>query len=132
MAGNPTVPSGAFFDAFTKERGLWNCFTIDAFDSPNLKGLDLEQLLRFDPMQGGPLDRNPFLYLVSKRWVYDQYQAWWQGSESSSPNWLARFPDQAQNSLVKLVWLERAKQRAPENPVDSGSAPLIAGVDVGG
>ena len=39
MAGNPTVPSGAFFDAFTKDRGLWNCFTIGAFDSPNLKGL---------------------------------------------------------------------------------------------
>src|SRR5579863_10498642 len=36
MAGNPTVPSGAFFDAFSKERSLWNCFTIGAFDSPNL------------------------------------------------------------------------------------------------
>src|SRR6266446_3928315 len=40
MAGNPTVPSGAFFDAFTKERGIWNCFTISAFDSPNLIGLE--------------------------------------------------------------------------------------------
>src|SRR5580658_9898054 len=45
MAGNPTVPSGAFFDAFTKERGLWNCITIDAFDSPNLKGMKLQELL---------------------------------------------------------------------------------------
>src|SRR5208337_4702583 len=25
MAGNPTIPSGAFFDAFNSERGLWNC-----------------------------------------------------------------------------------------------------------
>ena len=33
MAGNPTVPSGAFFDAFSKERGLRNPFTISAFDS---------------------------------------------------------------------------------------------------
>jgi phage terminase large subunit len=38
MAGNPTTPSGAFFDAFAGERGLWNCFTISAFDSPNLAG----------------------------------------------------------------------------------------------
>jgi hypothetical protein len=57
-------------------------------------------------------------------------------SESSSPNWLsrvlARFPDQAQNALIKMVWLERAKQRALQNPVDTGSAPLVAGVDVGG
>src|SRR5689334_6387013 len=42
MAGNPTVPSGAFFDAFTKDRALWNCFSISAFDSPNLQGLSLE------------------------------------------------------------------------------------------
>jgi phage terminase large subunit len=137
MAGNPTVPSGAFFDAFTKERGLWNCFTISAFDSPNLQGLDLEQLLRLDPADGGALDRNPFPHLVTKRWVYDQYSAWWHGNESSSPNWLsrvlARFPDQAQNALIKMVWLERAKQRALQNPTtDAGSSPLVAGVDVGG
>jgi phage terminase large subunit len=136
MAGNPTVPSGAFFDAFTKERGLWNCFTIDAFDSPNLKGLGLEQLLRLDPADGGPLDCNPFPFLVTKRWVYEQYFQWWHGSESSSPNWLsrvlARFPDQAQNALIKLIWLERAKRRAVEQPLaDDGASPLVAGVDVG-
>jgi len=64
MAGNPTTPSGAFFDAFTTERGLWNCITIGAFDSPNLSGLELEQLLRLDPAEGGSLDQNPFPYLV--------------------------------------------------------------------
>jgi phage terminase large subunit len=136
MAGNPTVPSGAFFDAFTKERGLWNCITIDAFDSPNLKGMKLEQLLQLDPAEGGPLDQNPIPYLATKRWVYDQYLAWWHGSESSSPNWLSRvraeFPDQAQNALIKMAWLERAKQRVLQSPVDTRSAPLFAGVDVGG
>jgi hypothetical protein len=137
MAGNPTIPSGAFFDAFSKERGLWSCFTIDPFDSPNLKGLTLEQLLRMDPNEGGPLDRNPIPYLVTKRWVFDQYLAWWHGSESSSPNWLsrvlARFPDQAQNALFKMIWLERAKRNALQNPIsDSGAGPLVAGVDVGG
>src|ERR1700730_14476787 len=30
MAGNPTTPSGAFFDAFTTERRLWNCITVGA------------------------------------------------------------------------------------------------------
>jgi hypothetical protein len=137
MAGNPTVPSGAFFDAFTKERGLWNCFTIDSFDSPNLKGMGLAELLALDPAEGGPLDQNSFPFLVTKRWVYDQYTVWWHGSESSSPNWLsrvlARFPAQAQNALIKMVWLERAKQAALQNPIsDSGSGPLVAGVDVGG
>ncbi len=137
MAGNPTIPSGAFFDAFSKERGLWNCFTISAFDSPNLHGLSLEQLLRMDPADGGPLDQNPVPYLVTKRWVFDQYQSWWHGDEHASPNWLsrvlARFPDQAQNALIKLAWLERAKRRALQAPATSGAGggPLFAGVDVG-
>ena len=137
MAGNPTVPSGAFFDAFTRERGLWNCISIDALDSPNLEGLTLEQLLQLDPREGGPLDQNPVPYLTTKRWVYDQYLVWWHGDEGSSPNWMARvraeFPDQAQNALIKLSWLERAKQQGLRQPVvAAGSSRLVAGVDVGG
>src|SRR6202040_619965 len=116
MAGNPTIPSGAFFDAFHRERSSWNCITIDAFDSPNLQGLTLEQLLQMDPIEGGPLDQNPVPYLVTRRWVYDQYRVWWLGDERSSPNWMSRvrgqFPDQAKNALIKLAWLERALERA--------------------
>jgi phage terminase large subunit len=137
MAGNPTVPSGAFFDAFTRERGLWNCFTISVFDSPNLKGITLEQLLAMDPAEGGPLDQNAIPFMATKRWVYDQYLSSWHGDESSSPNWLSRvlakFPDQAQNALIKLAWLERAKERAGAQPVEeNGADRLTAGVDVGG
>jgi hypothetical protein len=86
MAGNPTVPSGPFFDAFGRERGLWNGITIDAFDSPNLKGLILEELLQLDPSERGPLDQNAIPYLTTKRWVYEQHAAWWHGDEGNSPN----------------------------------------------
>jgi hypothetical protein len=65
-----------------------------------------------DPSEGGPLDQNPVPYLVTGRWIFDQYRVWWHGDERSSPNWMSRvrgqFPDQAQNALIKLVWLERA------------------------
>jgi phage terminase large subunit len=137
MAGNPTVPSGPFFDAFNRERGLWKCLSIDAFDSPNLAGLDLERLLAMDPAEGGPLDDNPFPQLATRRWVFEQYKAWWHGNESSSPQWLsrvlARFPEQSDRALFKLKWLERARERTLQNPVtDTGSGPLVAGVDVGG
>jgi len=136
MAGNPTLASGPFYEAFTRQRELWNCISIDAFDSPNLKGVGLEELLQMDTAEGGPLDQNPLPHLVSRRWVRDQYVAWWHGDQVSSPNWMSRvraqFPDQAQNALIKLNWLERAKRRALERPVvDDGSRPLVAGVDVG-
>jgi hypothetical protein len=138
MAGNPTAPSGAFYDAFTKDRGLWNCFTIGVFDSPNLKGITLEQLLEMDPSEGGPLEQNPIQYLATKRWVYDQRQTWWHGDESSSPHWMSRvmaeFPAQAEDALFKMIWLERARQRAIEAPRKGSptNLPLFAGVDVGG
>lgn len=41
MAGNPTTPSGPFYDAFHRERSSWNCISIDALDSPNLEGISL-------------------------------------------------------------------------------------------
>jgi phage terminase large subunit len=90
-----------------------------------------------DPAEGGPLDQNPIPYLATKRWVYDQYLSWWHGDEGSSPNWLsrvlARFPDQAEDALFKMIWLERAKQRAIETPAGAPTnLPLFAGVDVGG
>jgi phage terminase large subunit len=136
MAGNPILPAGAFFDGFSRGRDLWNCITVDAFDSPNLAGLSLEQLLQMDPSAGGPLDQNPVSYLVTRRWVYDQYKVWWHGDERSSPNWMSRvrgeFPDQAQNALIKLAWLERALEHAAANPVEDDVPNLIAGVDVGG
>jgi phage terminase large subunit len=136
MAGNPTIPSGAFYDAFTRERKNWNCITIDSFDSPNLAGITLQQLLEMDPAPGGPLDHNPVPYLVTKRWIHDQYMSWWHGDERSSPSWMSRvrgqFPDQALNSLFKLLWLERARARTLSNAASHRDLRLVAGVDVGG
>lgn len=85
IAPNPTLPWDAFFDAFSKEGGLWNCITIAALAPPNFQGLSLEQLLCRAPAEGAPLDQNPLAHLVTKRWVYDQYQSWWHGDEGSSP-----------------------------------------------
>ena len=137
MAGNPTTPSGPFYDAFHTQRSLWNCISIDAFDSPNLKGITLEQLLQMDPREGGPLDANRLPHLATKRWVYEQYFSWWREDERSSPSWVSRvrgqFPDQAENALLKLIWLERARKRPlSESLKTSTHRRLVAGVDVGG
>ncbi len=45
---------------------------------------------------------------------------------------LGRFPDQAQNALIRLAWLERAKQRPVQEAAGATAPiPLTAGVDVG-
>jgi hypothetical protein len=52
MLGNPTIASGPFYDAFGRERRTWQTFTIDAFATPNLAGVGIEDLRAI------PLDEN--------------------------------------------------------------------------
>ena len=122
--GNPTLTSGPFYAAFTAVRARWRAFTIDAFETPNLAGLDLAALLA---LPEGELDRNPRPYLVTRRWVRDRYVGWGE----QSPLWQARvrgrFPTQGEDALIPLAWLEAAA--APPEP--TGAAP-VAGVDVAG
>lgn len=120
---NPTVPGGNFYDAFRSDS--WTTFTISAFDTPNLAGLTLEQLLA---MPDEDLDINERDYLVSRRWVKEKYQEW----GPDSPQWQARvmgeFPEQDSSSLFALSHLEWARREPKE---DSGGT-VYAGLDVAG
>jgi phage terminase large subunit len=127
--GNPVIPSGPFYDAFTRNRAQWSTFTIDAFATPNLKGLSVDDLLALPDDQ---LDENPRPYLVTRRWVREKFNAWWNGSPETSPLWQSRvrgeFPSQSENSLLALAWLEHARRPVPEG----GDVSVTAGVDVAG
>jgi len=128
--GNPTVASGHFFDAFSSARDLWRTFTISAFDTPNLRGLPLEALR--DLPKGLP-DNDPTFaysprpYLATRRWVWEKLWEWGE----DSPLWQARvlgsFPEQGENSLISLKWLEAA--RSPKL-LPNDEAKLYAGIDV--
>ncbi len=45
IAGNPTTTTGVFYDAFARNRSAWECLQTGAFDTENLEGVTLEQLL---------------------------------------------------------------------------------------
>lgn len=122
--GNPTIASGPFHDAFSKDRDDWKVFTIDAFDTPNLTGLTLEQLL---VLSQEDLDRNICPYLTTRRWVKEMYYEWGPGH----PSWEARvrgnFPKQSPDALLSLTWIEEAAKRT----VPEGDE-WEAGIDVAG
>lgn len=137
--GNPTIASGPFHTAFVEQRSGWKTFTIDAFDTPNLRGVSLEQLLAMPEHKDGPLDQNICPYLVTRRWVKEKYYEW----GVDNPLWEARvrgnFPKQSQDALLSLSWLEAAAKR--ENEVQAAlktdqaveeSSDYYAGVDVAG
>jgi phage terminase large subunit len=128
---NPIIPGGPFYEAFTSDRERWKTITISAFETPNFKDFTLEQLRQLprglsenDPV----FTDQPRPYLLGRRWVYDAF--WKYGEES--PFWQSRvlgdFPEQAEDALISLRWLEAARTRA----VSSSDGPLRAGVDVAG
>jgi len=128
LLGNPTISSGPFFDAFHRNRSSWKTFTISAFDTPNLDGVSIPQLLA---MSEAELDDNAFPFLCTRRWVRDRYRDWFNDSPEQSPLWqsrvLGQFPMQSEYALFWLSWIEAAA-RVREGEKEA----VYAGVDVAG
>jgi phage terminase large subunit len=129
--GNPIIAGGPFHAAFTSERDLWNTFSIDAFETPNFEGFTFEDLRELPPglPESDPVFQyRPRPYLVTRRWAYEKFWTWGE----KSPLWQSRvrgqFPEQAEDALLSLAWLEAASKR---EPLDDGSE-LTAGIDVAG
>jgi hypothetical protein len=121
--GNPTISSGPFYDAFTANRGDWNLITISAFDTPNLQGVSLENLLQ---MEDEELDCNSHPYLTTRRWVREKYAEWGPGHPLWASRVLGQFPVQSEDALLSLAWLEAARER------ECGEGEVYAGLDVAG
>jgi len=121
--GNPIIASGPFYDAFSSNRESWNLITISAFDTPNLQGITMEQLLE---MSDKELDQNPRPYLTTRRWVKEKYLEWGLGHPLWESRVLGNFPLQSEDALLSLSWLEQAKLRT------EGDGELWAGLDVAG
>lgn len=102
---NPTVPSGAPFEDFTRLRGSTECITISAFDTPNLEGLTLEQLLQLPDEQ---LDYAPFPWLTRRRWVKEMYYKWGPTNPRFMSRVLGEFPTQSSDTVFALSWIEKA------------------------
>lgn len=114
LIGNPTEPTGTFFDYFQKPELGANCFTVSAFDTPNFttNGIrTVEDLLElYTPpndvtqadhtlMVNKSLDM-PFIELVDPATVYGRYYEW----GTDSPAWeslvMGEFPSQATQALI--------------------------------
>jgi phage terminase large subunit len=101
---NPTVPSGAPFEDFTKLRATTACITISAFDTPNLEGLTMDTLLQLDDEQ---LDYSPFP-TTRRRWVKEMYHKWGPHNPRFQSRVLGEFPTQASDTVFHLDWIEQA------------------------
>jgi hypothetical protein len=134
--GNPVVPIGDFYDAFTRARGIHNCMSISAFDTPNLQNPLTGRPLTFDEllsMSDDELDWAPFPYLITRRWVKERYIVWGPNHPKFQSRVMAEFPKQSPYAVFELGWLERAKREPTEEELGLARRLRIQiGIDVAG
>ena len=128
LIGNPTTVTGAFRRAFYQERHLYHTITISALESPNV-------------MAGKVVIPG----LTSGQWVDEHRETWGEDNPIYRARVLGEFPDQAEDTLIKLSDIETSSRRDPMarildngkpdagEPSTSGAAGLpdvVSAVDV--
>lgn len=127
--GNPTTASGRFYQMF-KQTGVAK-FHISAFDTPNF----YSPRITIDDIRSGswreklPEGDLPLPGLVTPEWVAERLERW--GEES--PLWVSRvlgeFPEEGDDVVIPLSWVEKSMQRWRDSKPDL-NAPVVIGVDV--
>lgn len=116
--GNPTNPTGMFYDVFNKPELGANCITVSAFDTPNFTSVGIrtveDLLATFTPPQGiKQVDwtnrvnkalaekQNPvYAGLISPSVVFGRYHEWGTDSSAWESLIMGEFPSQAAQSLI--------------------------------
>lgn len=130
--GNPVIPSGPFFDDFGRGKAAVKCITISAFDTPNLQGTSIEQILAMDD---GELDQVVSPYLIRRRWVREMYHKWGPSHPSYQSRVLGQFPSQSKFAVFDGAWVTRAARELEEQHLKDcreWSGILQVGIDVAG
>ena len=140
LIGNPTTMTGAFRRAFERERRLYHTVTISALESPNISE-DTAAYLRPGPEAADrtrpPIeDRIVIPGLTTGEWVEERREIWGEDSSIYRSRVLAQFPEQGDDTLIRLSDIEAAAVET-ENTIDlpdpaTGKLPgeVVLAVDV--
>ena len=126
LIGNPTAIGTPFYDAFTKPIG-YKTFHVSAYDTPNFTscGITPEDIAN-DTWQDKAKEI-PYPRLITPQWVSDRFKAWGENSAPYQVRVMGNFPQQGEDTLIPLLWIELAMERWEESQEGS---PVQLGVDV--
>lgn len=126
VIGNPTEPSGRFYDAFSNP--LFNKIHISAFDTPNFTtfGITLDDI-KNDTWRSKIDDDLPYPSLITPAWVFERYVSWGEDSPAFQARILGNFPSIGTDTMIPLSWALRATER----PLEYNNRSLcVVAVDV--
>ena len=109
LIGNPTSIGGAFYDAFM--RPGYKTFHVSAYDTPNFTtaGITPEDIAQ-DTWQD-KVKEIPYPRLITPQWVSARYKTWGEGSYPYQVRVMGNFPQQGEDTLIPLLWIELAMER---------------------
>ena len=99
LIGNPTTVTGVFRRAFHEESHLYHKVTISALDSPNVVAGKVQ-------IPG----------LTTARWVKERREVWGEENPLYRARVLGEFPDQAEDTLIRISEIEAAGQSQEQPP----------------
>lgn len=108
LIGNPTNENTEFGKSFKSQ--LYDKFHLSAFDSPNFTtfGITIEDM-RNNTWEKKIVGDLPRPYLTTPKWVYERYQEWGEDSPLYQVRVMGNFPEEAEDTLIPLFWIERAQ-----------------------
>src|SRR5882672_6944657 len=80
-------------------------------------------------MPESELDDNPLPYLTTRRWVKEKHQEWGPGHPLWESRVLGNFPQQSEDALLSLAWLEAAKNRETADGPMNAASPNVSVLD---
>lgn len=111
LIGNPTSTSGTFYRAFHSDRALYNTIHIPATETPNLTGEHVPE----------PVAKS----LVSADWITEKRAQWGEASPLFQVRVMGNFPTEADDQVIGVGRVERARERE----VEAGT-PVVVACDV--
>ena len=125
LIGNPTAIGTPFYDAFTKPG--YATFHVSAYDTPNFTAYRITPEDIASDTWSEKVREVPYPRLITPQWVSDRFKAWGENSAPYQVRVMGNFPQQGEDTLIPLLWIELAMERWEDT--EAGS-PVTLGVDV--
>ena len=131
LIGNPTSIGGAFYDAFTKPG--FSTFHISAYDTPNFTSAKITPEDIANGTWHEKAQEPPYPRLITPAWVSDRFKVWGEESAPYQVRVMGNFPQQGEDTLIPLLWIELAMERFEDteegDPVQIGADIAAYGSD---
>lgn len=113
---NPTQSTGGFYDSHKSED--FNKLSIPCWDTPNFTKNRIRNIHDLKKLTREEILALPLVYpeLITPIWVYDRERNWWEDSAIFQSRVLAIFPEEGNDTLIRLSNIESAllKEWTPE------------------